>query len=521
MGNLYKILLTSMLLPAALSCVKDIVEIDRGVNLTDDGLGAAASFNVRCLNCPDNTVAITMTEGDGFTLEEIYAVANKPMHCRQSVLLQADASLVEEYSLLTGVEYKALPEIFYNFSDGGVLDFQKGDMKSGSKFLRIYAVNRLGNVLEAGRYLLPIVAVSPWQDIKDDVIYIDVTVRESFTGDEELYTGEDMFMVFYLNTSQFDPRLVTDFYMEKSSPAGREWYAAIGNILNIRKTAVDYDGVSGRVRLNLSTDMRYVLENYGTYILPIKETGRKVCLCIEGGGKGLGFCNLSDSQIEDLVSQTVRIVELYNLDGVNLWDRNSNYDLAAENGLPEMNTTSYPKFIKALREALGSYKLLTLTDYKEPTEYFWDTGATGGVEVGHYLDYAWSGYNDNTDPGIQVVDPYHQGEPGVSALYPRKPIAGLNPKRYGCTNAYWHPGQQDEPYVDLKEWERRGLRQNSIFVFEDIRSLMQDKYEGGTWNPEIFMCRLVEVNEPGSSYWINPAKLSGSATGYNKWAKDW
>ncbi|HAY18285.1 MAG TPA: glycosyl hydrolase family 18, partial [Rikenellaceae bacterium] len=65
-----------------------------------------------------------------------------------------------------------------------------------------------------------------------------------------------------------------------------------------------------------------------------------------------------------------------------LWDRNANYAVAEEKGFPKVNTTSYPKLIKALREALGQNKLLTVTDHEEPTEYFWDTQATGGIKVG-------------------------------------------------------------------------------------------------------------------------------------------
>ena len=74
---------------------------------------------------------------------------------------------------------------------------------------------------------------------------------------------------------------------------------------------------------------------------------------------------------------------------------------------------------------------VTLTDFEEPTEYFWDISATGGIEVGQYLDYAWSGYLNN-EKDIQIVDPWHQGEQYVSTDYPRKPIAGLDPSKYGC-----------------------------------------------------------------------------------------
>ena len=104
-----------------------------------------------------------------------------------------------------------------------------------------------------------------------------------------------------------------------------------------------------------------------------------------------------------------------------------------------MNTTSYPKLVKALREVLGPDKLLTLTDYEEPTEYFWDTEATGGIKVGEYLDYAWTGYCDEDYP-FEIVDPYHPDDPNVSKEHIRKPIAGLDATKFGCINAPWQKG---------------------------------------------------------------------------------
>ena len=60
--------------------------------------------------------------------------------------------------------------------------------------------------------------------------------------------------------------------------------------------------------------------------------------------------------------------------------------------MPAINTTSYPKLIKALHEVLPDDKLLTLVDKGEPTEYFYDVNACGGIEVGKYINYAWHGY---------------------------------------------------------------------------------------------------------------------------------
>ena len=128
------------------------------------------------------------------------------------------------------------------------------------------------------------------------------------------------------------------------------WYDAVGNIINLRTVMLDYDAATGRALLNLGNDMRYVLDHAVKYIRPLQEHGSKVCISIEGSGKGLGFCNLTDEQIVDFVAQVKTVVEEFGVDGINLWDRNAGY---GKEGMPAMNTASYPKLIKALREALG------------------------------------------------------------------------------------------------------------------------------------------------------------------------
>lgn len=48
-------------------------------------------------------------------------------------------------------------------------------------------------------------------------------------------------------------------------------------------------------------DLSYVLEHRDKYIRHLQEIGSKVCICIENGGKGVGFCNMNDVQIADFV----------------------------------------------------------------------------------------------------------------------------------------------------------------------------------------------------------------------------
>lgn len=298
---------------------------------------------------------------------------------------------------------------------------------------------------------------------------IDPSVEISL--DTEFYT------VFYVNTERYQPLIADVFLYGKTSLLTweTEKVCSFGNLVNLRQSTVSYAPSSGRSLLSLDSDLRYVLEHADKYIRPLQNRGRKVCLCIQGGGKGIGFCNMTDTQIADFTSQVKEVVELYKLDGINLWDEGSGY---GKEGMPPMNTTSYPKLIKSMREAMPD-KLLTLVDKEEPTEYFHDVTLCGGIEVGRYIDYAWHGYF-SYDEITQIIEPWETESPYSD--YKRKPIAGLTPEKYGSVNIARQPlgdlilsGQRR-----VMKWKSEGRKKNNMIVFGfDLSANEQDgAYEG-------------------------------------------
>ena len=184
---------------------------------------------------------------------------------------------------------------------------------------------------------------------------------------------------------------------------------------------------------------------------------------------------MTDTQIADFTSQVKEVVELYKLDGINLWDEGSGY---GKEGMPPMNTTSYPKLIKSLREAMPD-KLLTLVDKEEPTEYFHDVTLCGGIEVGKYIDYAWHGYF-SYDEITQIIEPWETESPYSD--YKRKPIAGLTPEKYGSVNIARQPGGDLilSGQRRVMKWKSEGRKKNNMIVFGfDLSANEQDgAYEG-------------------------------------------
>jgi len=514
-----------MILPLMVSCTDLALYKESGIQPDRSEIDASV-ISLRAETAPGNVISLIFTEGAKVTsvTNDIFICSSVPMDKKCTVELTAgDGKTVEMYSEYTGVEYKLLPSAFYTFAGGKYMDLEDGKTKSDTNTLTIYSRNRFGNVLPPGRYLLPIAGTSETESIKDNMIYIDVTVRGQYKDPDgfELYTGEDMFTVFYLNTSQFDPRLANDMILMTDTGDAQKPQYGIGNIVNLRTASVQYDEVTGNVSVRPSNDLRYVLDHYTECVLPVQESGRKVCICIEGGGKGIGFCNFTDGQITEFAASVRKMIETYGLDGINLWDRNSGYDRTEENSFPEMNTTSYPKLIKTLREFLGNDKLITVTDYEEQTACFHDVAACGGIEVGKLIDYAWSGYCDGREP-VQIIDPWHQEAEMVSKLHRRKPIAGLDKKCYGCIHATIYTGEDKAESYIVGEWLKSGLNPNGITIYYDIRSIIQDKFEFSCNTPAYI---LMNYNSRCGMNVIRLANDSSSpnfiGNQYNKWGKYW
>lgn len=463
------------------ACEGDPVGTQVG-QLPDESALSTVSGRLRNGGTPDNTMNILLTEGTSNKVGgTFYYQLTNSAASALSASAWVDERLIEPYNEAADVDRKLLPEANYEFPDGREIKIAAGDRASQANRIFFKA-----DGLAADEYVLPVTVADQNAAQSDDsqTLYYNVTVRPQYVDEDgfTLYTGReytepDFFIVLYVNTREYNPLMVTDYIVQmQNRETKEEWTRTIGNIVNLQTTVIGCEAATGRALLNLGSDMTYVLGHADQYILPLQEQGRKVCLCIEGGGSGLGFCNLTDAQIDDFAAQVKTVIEQYGLDGVNLWDRNAGY--GAE-GMLAANTTSYPKLIKALREALGTEKLLTVCVCDKPTETFHDAAACGGITVGNYIDYAWSGYN-STKELPQLLDPWHPDADCVSA-YTQKPIAGLAPENYGAINMPVH-------YLNnmlassqcITDWVDGGYHQGekAFIVYSDLTTNLQDSSEG-------------------------------------------
>ena len=299
----------SVLTILSASCSDLTFYTESGSQPDKSAIDAAPVIYLRAEQTPEDKVNITMDYGEGSATVDIYAVSDKPLDFSQPLRLAfGSEKFVADYSDSTGIEYTLLPAAFYSFADGNSLEIGTGETSAAKNTLTVWSKTLFGAELEKGRYLLPLEATSTLYEVRDSLVLIDVTIREQYTDPDGYELWDKLFTVFYLNTAVFDPRLANDMvaeygwrgYVDGVYTSYTENYA-MGHIVNLRSSMLSYDEATGRVGIEPSTDMRYVLNHYDKYVRPVQDSGRKVLLCITGGGKGVGFCNLTDIQIDQFV----------------------------------------------------------------------------------------------------------------------------------------------------------------------------------------------------------------------------
>lgn len=475
-------------------------------------------------------IPVRLVEGyEDDVADQVYYRLNTTTSQPVTVTVSPDLSLVGAYNDANQTNLQPLPAENVSIGNGGALTVAAGTAVSDPLEVTFSA-----DGLAPGTYLLPLALQTDADAAEGQALYYGITVREFDEnmfqqGDNswEIPLDTEWTTVFYVNTSEVQAQYADYVALEKEENNSFKTteYVSLGNIVILRIAQVDYDESSQRVLFSPSSDLFYTLEHSDKYIAQMKDKGRKICVCVEGAGKGIGFCNMTDAQIADFVSQVKSFVETYDLDGVNLWDRGSGY---GKEGMPAMNTISYPKLIKSMREAMPD-KLLTVVDHEEPTEYFWDTEATSGIAVGDFIDYAWHGYVSEDEP-IAFINPYNAGT-SYMQNYTRKPFAGLDESKYGNVNVPFYQEYSDI-FVDVNMdlWSMNAIlwnieKKSNLLVFADLVLPQVNFAELGCFsmiqNFYMYLAYDADFNNQYNFYVMMRIPDIYHNSGYNSFAKDW
>lgn len=531
-----------MLLVTMAGCTADDI-VQAGGTLPDETPMNSVGGILRSERTLSNLIDIDLYEEDERSIEHISYTLTKPATSAITLKAIVNETLADAYNEKYNLGTKTFPTANVSFENDATLTIAAGKQASAPIKATIST-----DGLEVGTlYLLALsiekVAANVETQAERQALYYRIYIEKKATTIEpNPGIPEDipeilpnLTSVYYVNTENYQPYIANVYGITaQTRPNPRKMYS-LGNIINLKRATINYDAISQRVTFALGTDLAYVLEHSNKYLRPIQVHDRKICICIENGGQGIGFCNMNTTQITDFVRQVKAVVERYDLDGINLWDEDSKY---GKIGIPEMNTTSYPMLIKKLREALPD-KLLTLVDKGNATEYFYDTEKCGGIEVGSYIDYAWHGYVSPKEV-LQVINPNLEGIAQTYSKYSRKPIAGLDKTDYGSVNVPCYndnDGEIRDPSREIiAKWKTAGNKKSNILVYgSDLIGQEYAGYEtatenmisgysipyfmddGYTWNSE------TNTSKPGATrYTLGRLFWSGNGgPEINPFRKDW
>lgn len=343
-----------------------------------------------------------------------YLKLTRPVTQAMSFTITVDESLVKAYNEANETELVALPKGYTMLSNNGIATLEAGKMESS----RVDVTVKYDEHLKPGIYLLPLTVKETKGEAgvaeESRTLYYFVNVWQEFDKNKYELSDKEYVQIGYLDPEELNPLLINEIYLYVSDmfdPESYSWYDILFDIVNLQGAMVKYDK-QGNIQLDIKQDLNYVLKNRKKYIMPLQAQYHKVCLSITGGGQGVGFSNFSSEERSLIIYQIKKIVEIFNLDGVNILDKNNSYNMSSKN-LPSIK--SLLNFMADLRKALPD-RVITFAESEETPKGV--EQSIDGIRLGDCIDYAWADErNDAVNPWID------------DSVY--KPIAGLEKHQWG------------------------------------------------------------------------------------------
>lgn len=212
----------------------------------------------------------------------------------------------------------------------------------------------------------------------------------------------------YIETNDINPLNMGEYYFCGTEPKDYVVDHVILFASNIR-------GTVSTVQLYHNPNQTYILNNRNTLVKPLQDKGIKVLLGLLGDHTGVGFANLTGTQITSFANQVADCIEANGLDGVDFDDEYAEYGKIS--GTPSPSGANFSSLITALRaNPKMSGKLITAFHYGYATSF--------NQAAKNALDYMWpnfgadysapSGFPDSKWASMSIQ--YTQGYPSAGTI---------------------------------------------------------------------------------------------------------
>ena len=222
----------------------------------------------------------------------------------------------------------------------------------------------------------------------------------------------------YIETNDINPLNMGEYYFT-GTEAEKDYV-----VDHVILFASNIRGTVSTVELYHNPNQTYILNHKNTLVQPLQAKGIKVLLGLLGDHTGVGFANLTSSQITSFANQVADCVYDNGLDGVDFDDEYAEYGKIS--GTPSPSGTNFSALITALRaNSKMSGKLITAFHYgyapgfnqnaKNALDYMWPNFGTDWSAPSGFADSKWASMSIQYTQGypadwqIQEAADYYDG----------------------------------------------------------------------------------------------------------------
>jgi hypothetical protein len=197
-------------------------------------------------------------------------------------------------------------------------------------------------------------------------------------------TSQKVKAAVYIEVNDHNPLNAGNYILEDGTYLFDYVILFAGNIRNRIDSAKGH--TSGKPYVHLNDNVEYLLENRTKYIKPLQDKGLKVLLGLLGDHDGVSFGTMKDDEIEAFATDVKRVVDLYELDGVDFddeWGSKEDWDNWSNN-----YATISPQSIWTYPTSTWGWPT-TVTVYRDPSKGVVEGNGTRTAPAQGEMDRMW------------------------------------------------------------------------------------------------------------------------------------
>lgn len=299
-----------------------------------------------------------------------------------------DADYLAAYNEEHGTNFALYPQELVSLGNDGTFIID-ADSKQGEIEVEIKGG---ATILEDKTYAIPVTLKEASENLTlkesgSRCIYLVKDMRNA----NDCFKGDDVVKGFvYLGTSE-NPLNVLSFKLENGK--------YLWDVVALFAFNINYNSETGRPYLKCNQSCQFLLDNYETYIQPLRKRGIKVLMGVLGNHDVAGLAQLSEQGAKDFARELAYYCETYDLDGVNFDDEYSkspdlsNPAFAPRSGLAAMRLCYETK--KVMPDKIVSvYQYGSMAPCNAPAEAL----NFDGKDIDEWMDIIVPDYFDRARP---------------------------------------------------------------------------------------------------------------------------